>query len=51
MADFDATQAIELSDYDDMTDDEVDEEDKKPVNILVGLIMAFHSMMFHCGNI
>ncbi|KAI0227640.1 hypothetical protein LSAT2_021846 [Lamellibrachia satsuma] len=31
MADFDATQAIDLSDCDDETDDEVADEDKKPV--------------------
>ena len=49
MADCDATQAIELSDYDDMTDDEVDEDDKKPVNILVGLIMGISHAS--CANI
>ena len=38
MADFDATQAIDLSDCDDETDDEVAEEDKKPVNKFLGLI-------------
>ena len=38
MADFDATQAIDLSDCDDETDDEVAEEDKKPVNKCLGLI-------------
>ena len=29
---YDATQAIPLSDYDDETDDEVPDEEKKPVS-------------------
>lgn len=38
MADFDATQAIDLSDCDDETDDEVADEDKKPVNIFIAAL-------------